>query len=170
MKSTNSQIKLNKACRPSKFKSIDLEQLKTLVIHGFTNHQIADFFRISKRTFQRYLISNKEFCHSLKEWKKGADARVERSLFERAVGYSHESEEVFCSYGKIIRVNTVKHYPPDPLSCIFWLKNRQPDQWREKPPEAMDERFKDAELIFPGVPRKRSAKADARFAKYFNQQ
>jgi hypothetical protein len=26
----------------------------------------------------------------------------------------------------------VKHYPPDPTSMIFWLKNRQPQKWRDK--------------------------------------
>jgi hypothetical protein len=26
----------------------------------------------------------------------------------------------------------VRHYPPDPTSMIFWLKNRQPQDWRDK--------------------------------------
>jgi hypothetical protein len=24
-----------------------------------------------------------------------------------------------------------KHYPPDVTACIFWLKNRQPEKWRD---------------------------------------
>lgn len=34
--------------------------------------------------------------------------------------------------GEVVRVQTVKHYPPDPTSMIFWLKNRQPQDWRDK--------------------------------------
>jgi hypothetical protein len=25
-----------------------------------------------------------------------------------------------------------EHCPPDTTACIFWLKNRRPDLWREK--------------------------------------
>jgi hypothetical protein len=48
------------------------------------------------------------------------------------VGYSVETEKILCSGGKIIRVRTVEHYPPDTTACIFWLKNRQPEIWRDK--------------------------------------
>ncbi len=34
--------------------------------------------------------------------------------------------------GKPVIVPTVKHYPPDTTACIFWLKNRQRDRWRDK--------------------------------------
>ena len=29
-------------------------------------------------------------------------------------------------------MDVTKHYPPDPTAAIFWLKNRQPDTWRDK--------------------------------------
>jgi hypothetical protein len=29
-------------------------------------------------------------------------------------------------------VETMRHYPPDTTACIFWLKNRRPDLWRDK--------------------------------------
>ncbi len=29
-------------------------------------------------------------------------------------------------------VPTIKHYPPDTTACIFWLKNRQRDKWRDR--------------------------------------
>jgi hypothetical protein len=25
-----------------------------------------------------------------------------------------------------------EHYPPDTAACLFWLKSRQPDRWRER--------------------------------------
>ncbi len=27
---------------------------------------------------------------------------------------------------------TVKHYPPDTQAASLWLRNRQPDKWRDK--------------------------------------
>jgi hypothetical protein len=61
-----------------------------------------------------------------------ADARVERSLYSRAVGYSFNSEKVFCNKeGEVTRVPIVEHVPPDVTACIFWLKNRDPAHWRD---------------------------------------
>jgi hypothetical protein len=61
------------------------------------------------------------------------DARVERSLFERAMGFEHASEKVFCNAkGEVSRADTRVKYAPDTQAAIFWLKNRQPKKWREK--------------------------------------
>lgn len=71
---------------------------------------------------------------ALKKGKDVADQMVERSLFERACGYTCDEEKVFChtETGMITTEVVEKHYPPDPVSCIFWLKNRKPGEWREK--------------------------------------
>ena len=52
---------------------------------------------------------------------------VERSLYSRAVGYSFNSEKIFCNKdGEVTRVPIVEHVPPDVTAQIFWLKNRKP--------------------------------------------
>jgi hypothetical protein len=65
--------------------------------------------------------------------KEEADARVERSLYMRAVGYSYDAEKIFCDKnGKVTRVPYREHVPPDVTAQIFWLKNRDPAHWRER--------------------------------------
>ena len=68
----------------------------------------------------------------LKSGKEVADNRVERSLYNRAVGYTFDSEKVFQHQGEIVRAKTVEHVPPDTTAGIFWLKNRKPAEWRDK--------------------------------------
>src|SRR5262245_7010737 len=109
-----------------------LEQAKKLAALGATDADIADFFGVSSRTVMSWKVAKPEFLHALKTAKEAADARVERRLYERAVGYSVETEKIVCSGGKIIRVRTIEHYSPDTTACIFWLKNRQPEKWRDK--------------------------------------
>ena len=55
-------------------------------------------------------------------------------MFRRAMGYSHDAVKVFmpANSPRPIYAPFVEHYAPDPTSMIFWLKNRQPDRWREK--------------------------------------
>ena len=118
--------------RPSKFDQIDLEQVRKLAEAGWTDQQMSDFFGVSDRTWHDWKRAHPEFSQSLKGWKQTADERVERSLYERATGYSHPEDKIFNDGGEPLIVPTVKRYEPDTTACIFWLKNRQPDQWRDK--------------------------------------
>ena len=118
--------------RPSKFGTVDKEQVEKLALAGWTDAQMAEFFKVDERTWHRWKDADPKFCQSLKDWKVEADSRVERSLFERATGYSHPEEKLFQAGGEIIRAETTKHYPPDTTAMIFWLKNRKPEDWRDK--------------------------------------
>lgn len=111
---------------------INLDKVKTLVEKGFTDAEVADFFDVSLRTYLYWKEKKPEFKSLLLEWKEEADKQVERSLWERANGYSHREDKIFCSSGEIISEETVKHYPPDTTACIFWLKNRHPKKWKDR--------------------------------------
>ena len=54
-----------------------------------------------------------------------------RSYYERAVGYTYDSEKLFMHEGKIIREPVKVHVPPDPRAGEFWLRNRRPDRWKD---------------------------------------
>jgi len=87
---------------------------------------------IDRSSLTKFKQRYPEFFTTLKDWKETADAEVERSLYERALGYEVKEEKIFCNNGEIVRAETIRHYPPDPTSMIFWLKNRKPEQWRDK--------------------------------------
>jgi hypothetical protein len=124
--------KKSNAGRPSKINSINLEQVKILYLSGWSDKQVSDFFDINEETLNAWKKKYPELAKSLKDWKKEADTKVERSLYERAIGYQHEEDKIFCENGKVTIVPTIHHYPPDATSMIFWLKNRQPEQWKDK--------------------------------------
>lgn len=119
--------------RPSKYKPAFVEQAAKLAALGATDREMADFFAVNEATLNRWKLEHQDFCASLKAAKEQADNRVERSLYNRAVGYSFDSEKVFHFQGAITRAPVVEHVSPDVTACIFWLKNRQPEQWRDKP-------------------------------------
>ena len=133
------EVKMKKKSgRPSKFND-DIERIAlNLFEEGKTDKQVANIIGVTEQTINNWKIKHKSFFESLKQKKEFADQEVVRALFERATGYSHEEEKLLVvSDGgdrgsRVERVMTTKHYPPDPTSMIFWLKNRQPDLWREK--------------------------------------
>ena len=162
-----SKVKPKQTGRPSKFSTLKLDQLKFLIEKGCTDEEICSFFKITRVTFWRYQQTIPEFCNTIKNWKKFADDSMERSLYQRGMGYSHESEEIFCAFGKVTRVKTIKHYAPDTLAAIIWLKNRRPEVWRENPPVALDPMFQDAQLEFVGVPNQKDPEFEKKYrAKY----
>lgn len=124
----------NKGGRPSKLTAEIALNIFLLGRKGLTDAEIAQVVGVDERTINNWKKSP-EFFQSLKEAKEQADAIIERSLFERAAGYEHSETKVFVHEGKIITKDITKHVPPDPACIIFWLKNRNPDRWREKIPE-----------------------------------
>lgn len=118
--------------RPSIFKKIDMKTMKLLVENGYTDKEIAATFKINSLTLYRWRKKYPEFCSATKDWKVEADAKVERSLYERATGYSHKAVKMFQFEGEVIKEEYTEHYPPDATSMIFWLKNRKRNEWRDK--------------------------------------
>lgn len=118
--------------RPSKYKQEYAEQAKKLCLLGATDAKLADFFEVDEATINRWKHDFPDFCKSLKAGKMQADAEIAESLFNRARGYVAPDLDIKMYEGEIIETPYMKHYPPDATSMIFWLKNRQPDLWREK--------------------------------------
>ena len=118
--------------RPSEYKSEYAEQAKKLSELGATDYEIGEFFDVDVRTIYRWKLDHEDFCQAVIAGKDAADHRVERSLYNRAVGYTFDSEKLFHFQGLVTRAETKEHVPPDPGAAFNWLKNRQPDKWREK--------------------------------------
>jgi hypothetical protein len=122
--------------RPSKFNDKIQDKIKLLALKGFTDKEISQVLEITEQTLNNWKISHPDFFEVLNDWKATADAEIERSLYERAHGYScPETKPQWVqdeNGGHWEYAEMIKHYPPDPTSMIFWLKNRQRDKWRDK--------------------------------------
>ncbi|CCB64465.1 helix-turn-helix domain-containing protein [Hyphomicrobium sp. MC1] len=121
-----------KVGRPSKYKPEFAEQAKKLAAHGFTDEEMADFFSVAVSTLYKWKAEHTTFSEAIKIGGAPCDDRVERSLYQRANGYTIKTEKVFNDKGTIVRADTYEHIPPDTGAAIFWLKNRRKDQWRDK--------------------------------------
>ena len=118
--------------RPTSYDPVFAEQAEKLCELGATDLELAEFFKVDVRTIYRWKHDHDEFCQALKVGKDALDDRVERSLYQRAVGYSFNSEKLFHFQGHITRADTIEHVPPDPGAALSWLKNRRGDKWRDK--------------------------------------
>ena len=120
------------AGRPTKYKKDYAEQARHLCQLGATDFEVAQALGVTTVTVWRWKAQYPEFCNALKAGKEYADERVKRSLYSKAVGYSYESEKLWQYDGKVIRATTTEHVPPSDTAAIIWLKNRDPENWRDK--------------------------------------
>lgn len=113
---------------------------------GLTDEQIAENLGIAKSTFYKYKEDHSEFSDALKKGKEISDYMVENALFKRALGYQYNEvtyEAIEFGETKLPaeKVKTViKEMAADTTAQIYWLKNRRPEKWRDKPDS--DEKIK----------------------------
>ena len=91
---------------------------------------MADACDVDTRTFYRWMNKYPELHDAVASGKYAFDARVERALAERAIGYSVDVEEWFVVNKELVSRTVRKYYPPDVTACIYWTKNRMPEKWR----------------------------------------
>lgn len=122
----------NVSGRPTDYREKFCEEARTLCENGATDVEVADALEISVATLYRWKNRHPQFCEALKNGKAVADERVERSLYHKALGYTFDAVKIFQYEGQPVVVPYREHVPPDTTAAIFWLKNRRPEQWRDK--------------------------------------
>ena len=122
------------AGRPSEYKDDYAKQVMKLAELGATDQEVADFFDIDVRTVYRWKHDYPEFCQALKVGKDVADERVERSLYQKAIGYEQQEVKIFmpANAEEPVYAPFVAKISPDTTAAIFWLKNRRSQEWRDK--------------------------------------
>ena len=120
--------------RPTAYKPEYAEQARKLCEFGATDQEMADFFNVDVRTLYRWKGDHPDFCQAQKVGKDYADTRVERSLYQQAIGYEQEEVKIFMPANAATPVYAPfrAKVAPSATAAIFWLKNRRRDDWREK--------------------------------------
>ena len=119
--------------RPTSYKAEYCKIAKKMCELGAIDRDIAEAVGVSEQTINTWKLKHPAFLESLKVGKCAVDERVKQSLVHRALGYSHPEDDIRSVGGELVITPTIKHYPPDTTACIFWLKNRKPDEFRQNP-------------------------------------
>lgn len=119
--------------RPSAYKPEFAQIAYRHCLLGATDKDLAAAFGVSESTLNLWKLNQPKFSESLKKGKADADATIAESLFHRAKGYSHKAVKIMQHEGVAFDHEYTEHYPPDTAACIFWLKNRRPEQFRNNP-------------------------------------
>lgn len=137
--------KKSKAGRPIyKWNPQYVQIAQAMLRKGATSFELAEAFGISVRTILKWRAMYPEFDAAFDSLGPEFDSRVERTLAERALGYSYDAVKIFNHKGMPVVVPYVEHVPPDVGAIKHWLAVRRPE-WRVKEEVALtgDEAFRE---------------------------
>lgn len=99
---------------------------------GASDTVIAAACDVALPTLQVWQEQHADFRRAYLYGGVPADAKVAKGMLQRAVGYSHPEEKIMVVKDTIVRVPTIKHYPPDVAAGTLWLTNRHKERWRNR--------------------------------------
>ncbi len=120
--------------RPSEYIPQYAHVARLMCANGATDAELADAFGVTVVTIWRWQATHSEFCNALSIAKGEYDDRIERSLAQRALGYTFDAVRIFMPANAETPVHAPyrEHVPPDPGACKLWLCNRRPEKWRDR--------------------------------------
>lgn len=111
-----------------------LEEIKAWCRDGATDEIICGKLGVGVSNFNRYKKEHKELSDALRENKNIVDSKVVNALLRNALGYEYEEVKTIVKKvnGKdsIEKEITKKVVPGDTKAQMFWLKNRDPENWK----------------------------------------
>lgn len=100
---------------------------------GLTDEQIAKNIGINRTTLYDWKKKEANIADALKRGKEVIDFEVENALLKKALGYTITiKEEKLDKDGCVHTLEKDVHIPPDTTAQIFWLKNRKPNNWKDR--------------------------------------
>src|SRR3569833_718021 len=119
---------------PSPYKPEFAGIARRLCRNGATDIEVADILGISVRTFYRWCLLHDEFTAAVRVGKDAADDRVERALYQRAVGYDYTAEKIVTARsGGPVVIPYMVHVPTNIRAAMHWLAIRRPKTWSRIP-------------------------------------
>jgi hypothetical protein len=114
--------------RPTKFTDEMAEKAYELAAAGESDDKIAEYLNISRSTLTLWKAKDLNFSVAMRKSKAMADELVEISLYQLATGFEITKDIVVRDEVKTLKLKT----QPDIRAIQFWLKNRNPEKWRDK--------------------------------------
>jgi hypothetical protein len=127
--------------RPTVYRPNFCERAHNYCRLGAINDELAGFFGVCPRTIDNWMAVHPDFKAAVQSGRVIADAKVARGLYTRAVGYERKVGREIVVGDERKRLTTTMHYPPNVQACMFWLRNRRRQTWRDGPSDPSTHAF-----------------------------
>jgi len=144
-KFSNGKKAMTRTKKPVKWNKDRCQQAFDFAFLGATDEQIAERMDVNIHTINYWKRTKPEFRKMLDKGRHQANAKVARSLYEVAVGYSHPDVtilanrvKVYNEAGRVIEEHTeplivpyTKYYKPESFACLKILAIKERELWAD---------------------------------------
>lgn len=143
--------------RPRVITDVHVKTVRAMAARGWTEIEMAAALDISIMTFRRWKVDFPDFLLAATPTVEEQIAAVKAALLSRATGFQHPAVKIMTvavggGVSQVVREEYVEHYPPDVSAIQFFLKNRDPDNWRDR--QEVDQKTDATVRIEGGLPDK----------------
>lgn len=127
-----------------------LDAVRGWALQGSTDEEMYAMLGVSKDTFYKWKKEYPEFKESIKKGKQMSNGELLNSAFTQSIGFRYKdsiavkvkdyawfinpvtNETELKQIEKVEVVEVERYAPPNPTMNIFMLKNRMPDEYKDK--------------------------------------
>ncbi len=119
---------------PTQYRSTYDREARALCLLGAKDAELANHLGIEINTLFTWRKEYPSFDEAIKQGRVKGDAHVAESLYHRAIGATHKATKIFLPPGsrEPVFAEYIEELPPDTAAAFIWLKNRRPQDWRDK--------------------------------------
>lgn len=126
--------------RRSTIDKISISKIKMLVMDGWSEVKISQFFGITRNAWWEWKKRHPKTLAQIQDWRAEAARKVERSIYKAATGYDIEETEKKVyedsqgrQIGFVAEVKRIKkHVLPSVDACKFILTNHMPERYKNR--------------------------------------
>lgn len=109
----------------------NLDAIAAMARRGLSFEEIGKSIGVTRQSLANWRTEHPELDKALNQNRDLADADVENALFRAATGYDVVETTTETDPDGRVAVKEKKYTQYNVTAQIFWLKNRQPAQWRD---------------------------------------
>lgn len=118
--------------RPPGYRPEYAELARRLVRAGATRDALARAFEVAPQTISVWMGTHPDFYAAINSERWAADEKVAAALYKKATGYTRKVTKAMQHNGRPVLAEYTEEVPPDTAAAFIWLKNRQPELWRDR--------------------------------------
>ncbi len=138
------------------------EAVRRLAREGLCEEEMALRLGLTVQLFRRWRKRYPELQEAMTLGREGADFAVVRALYKKATGYNVALSKTYKlkkvdydpdtgkklrEYEELATGLDETHVPADLRAETFWLKNRRPEEWSERPEKQSEEESEEGGLL-----------------------
>jgi hypothetical protein len=106
-----------------------VDEVKAIAMTGMTDDEMAQALGVKPELWESWRQFYPSFSKAIEDGRTRADANVVAALYQNAVGYEYEADEVVRTRKGAQVLTVTKKFLPETGAQKFWLTNRKPE-WR----------------------------------------